>query len=55
MKAEEDLEQGPLDQVENEEDYGYTAEKLLVMERSILEEIPLLGTPVGEVNRRKEK
>ena len=44
MKAEEDLEQGPLDTVENEEDFGYTGEELLAMERSILEEIPLLGT-----------
>ena len=54
MKAEEDLEQGPLDTVENEEDFGYTEEELLAMERSILEEIPLPGTPKDEANRRKE-
>ena len=54
MKAEEDLEQGPLDVVENEEDFGYTADELLAMERSILEEIPLPGTPKDEADRRKE-
>ena len=33
MKAEEDLEQGPLDAVENQDDFGYTGEELLAMER----------------------
>ena len=54
MKAEEDLEQGPLDAVENQDHFGYTGDELLAMERSILEEIPLPGTPKDEANRRKE-
>ena len=54
MKAEEDLEQGPLDAVEDQEDFGYTGEELLAMERSILEEIPLPGTPKDEADRRRE-
>ena len=54
LRAEESLELGPLDDVANEEDFGYTAEELQHFERSMLEEIPLPGTPVGEANRRKE-
>ena len=54
FKAEEDLELGPIDHVDGEGDQGYTAEEIQNLERSMLEEIPLPGTPVGEAERRKK-
>ena len=55
MNAEENLKLGTIDCVDGPEDSGHTAEELLALERSMLEEIPLPGTPVGEAARRHEK